>query len=239
MADKRYFWMRFQRDFFKSLRIKKLRRLAGGDTYTIIYLKMQLLSIVSEGYLAYKGVFDTFAEEIAEDIDEDLENVQVTITYLLSCGLMEQKDNKYFLPYAAENIGSECASAKRVREHRERQKALQCNGDVTEMKRLCNVEKEIDKSKSKNTFTPPTLEEIEAYCKERKNNVDPKQFYDYFTEGNWVDAKGQKVKNWKQKILTWEKFNTGPKPKKTKIIDIPRNEYDMDDLEKQLLSRPI
>lgn len=55
-------------------------------------------------------------------------------------------------------------------------------------------------------FTPPTLEEVTAYCQERGSTVNPKQFYDYFSEGGWVDSKGQKVRNWKQKILTWEKY---------------------------------
>jgi len=54
-------------------------------------------------------------------------------------------------------------------------------------------------------FVPPTLEEIKEYCSLRKNNVDPIAFYDYYTTGNWIDAKGNKVKNWKQKIITWEK----------------------------------
>lgn len=147
--NKRYYWMKFQRDFFSSLRIKRLRKLAGGDTFTIIYLKMQLLSITNEGYLSYSGIFQDFAEEMAEEISEDVENVRITIQYLLSCGLMEQDDNTYFLPYAAENIGSECASAERVRNYRDRQKALHCNTDVTEEKRLCNVEKEIEKEKDK------------------------------------------------------------------------------------------
>lgn len=137
--------MKFQRDFFKSLRIKKLRRLAGGDTYTIIYLKLQLLSITEEGYLQYKHVFDTFAEELAEDIDEDVDNVSITLQYLLSTGLMEEQENDlFFLPYAAENIGSECASAERVRNFRKRE-TLHCNAPVTNLLRTCNVEKEIEK----------------------------------------------------------------------------------------------
>ena len=56
-------------------------------------------------------------------------------------------------------------------------------------------------------FTPPTVEEVKAYCKEKKLAVDPKQFFDYFTEGEWKDAKGNNVKNWKQKLLTWDKFD--------------------------------
>lgn len=58
----------------------------------------------------------------------------------------------------------------------------------------------------------PTLDEIKDYCLNvRHNKVDYKKFYDYFTEGNWVDSKGNKVKNWKQKIITWEKNTTDKK----------------------------
>ena len=53
-------------------------------------------------------------------------------------------------------------------------------------------------------FTPPTLEEVEAYCKERKNNVDAKKFFDFYDAAEWVDSKGTPVKNWKQKVITWE-----------------------------------
>lgn len=62
-------------------------------------------------------------------------------------------------------------------------------------------------TKERKIFDPPTLEEITEYCKQRNNNVDPKTFYDYFTEGKWTDSQGNKVKNWKQKIITWEKNN--------------------------------
>lgn len=147
MAEKRYYWLKLYDDFFGSKRIKKLRKIAGGDTYTIIYLKMQLLAMKRGGVLEYTGLEKTFAEELALDLDEDDDNVAVTINFLLSCGLLETADNKeYFVPYAVMNTGSESASTQRVRDHRAR-KALQCNADVTEVKRLGNVEKEIEKEK--------------------------------------------------------------------------------------------
>ena len=119
--EKRYYWLKLQDDFFSSKRIKKLRKLAGGDTYTIIYLKMQLLAMKRGGYLEYTGLEPTFAEELALDMDESADNVCVTVNYLLSCGLLETSDNKeFFVPYAVLNTGSEGASAKRVRDHRER-----------------------------------------------------------------------------------------------------------------------
>lgn len=67
-------------------------------------------------------------------------------------------------------------------------------------------------------FVPPTLEEIEEYCSSRGNNINAKAFFDYYTAGDWVDAKGNKVKNWKQKVITWEKQSSIQisKPSKTK-----------------------
>lgn len=66
----------------------------------------------------------------------------------------------------------------------------------------------IDKNiSSKERFKKPTLEEVEAYCKERGNKVNPKKFYDFYETGNWKDSKGNQVKNWKQKVITWEKEN--------------------------------
>ena len=91
--NKRYYWLKLMDDFFDSKRIKKLRKMAGGDTYTIIYLKMQLLSLKKGGYLEYSGLEDEFYKEIALDIDEDEINVQLTIQYLLSCGLLETSDS--------------------------------------------------------------------------------------------------------------------------------------------------
>lgn len=142
---KRYFWLKLFDNFFSSKRIKILRHMAGGDTYTIIYLKMQLKAIKTDGVLTYSGILSDFAEELAVDIDEEPQNVRVTLAYLLSCGLAETDDERsYFLPYAVENVGSETSSAQRVRDCRAR-KALQCNTEVTPVKRLCNGEKEKNK----------------------------------------------------------------------------------------------
>lgn len=147
--NKRYYWLKLMDDFFDSKRIKKLRKLAGGDTYTIIYLKMQLLSLKKGGYLEYSGLEDEFYKEVALDIDEDEANVQVTVQFLLSCGLLQTSDNiEYVLPFVKNNLGSETASTRRSRISRQNaKKALQCNT----MQQNCNVEieKDIDTDKER------------------------------------------------------------------------------------------
>lgn len=68
-------------------------------------------------------------------------------------------------------------------------------------------EKSKKKSSAKRTkkeFIAPTLEEIKAYCIERNSPIDPKYFFDFYSTGNWQDNKGNAVKNWKQKLITWE-----------------------------------
>ena len=75
---------------------------------------------------------------------------------------------------------------------------------------------DVDKNTPKRgRFVPPTLEEIKAYCAQRKNNVDAKKFYDYFTASGWYDSKGNKVKSWKQKIITWEGYGGANRKKFT------------------------
>ena len=149
MAEgKRYYWLKLYDDFFGSMRIKKLRKLAGGDTYLIIYLKLQLKAMKTDGVIKFTGLEQSIAEEIALDIDEAPDDVKVTLGFLVGCGLAETNaENSYmFLPYAVENTGSEGSGAQRVRECRAR-KALQCNTDETPVKQLSNGEKEKESEK--------------------------------------------------------------------------------------------
>ena len=220
-TQKRYYWLKLQDGFFNSKRIKKLRRLAGGDTYTIIYLKMQLLAMKTDGILRWTGLENDFASELALDLDEDAENVAVTMQYLLAHGLAETDDNTaFFFPYAVENTGSETSAAKRMRDMRERNNVTpalrSCYGEI-EKEIDIEIEKEIDsvkaaKPRTRKQFTPPTLEEVKAYCKQRNSNVDPQKFFDYFDAGHWIDSEGKPVTSWKQKLITWEGRERNGKP---------------------------
>ncbi|MBO5969251.1 MAG: phage replisome organizer N-terminal domain-containing protein [Clostridia bacterium] len=158
--EKRYYWLKFRDDFFNSVRIKKLRKMAGGDTYVIIYLKMQLKALKTGGVLQYKGVEQDFPEELALDIDEEPDDVRMVLSFLLAYDLCECSDNvHYFLPYVAENTGSETAGTQRWRDWKNRkdalkdstllndnqQKALDSNTSPTLCQQNANVEKEIEK----------------------------------------------------------------------------------------------
>lgn len=145
---KRFWWLKLREDFFDQAVIKKLRRMAGGDTYTIIYLKMQLLSLRNDGVLLFENVEDTFEEELSLKLDEATDDVQVTLLFLQKHNLIEiVNDDEYVLSEAVRNMDSECDSAARVRNFRERKaaKTLQCNGKELHcalQSVTCNTEKE-------------------------------------------------------------------------------------------------
>lgn len=163
MAEgKRYYWLKLKEDFFSSKRVKKLRNMAGGDTYLIIYLKLQLKAMKTDGVITFDHLEENIADELALDLDENPDDIRATLIYLTSCGLAETSDDmSLFFPYSVENVGSENSSAQRVREYRERQRTLHCNAAVTGVKRIGNgeIEKEKDKEiEGENTSSPAARE---------------------------------------------------------------------------------
>ena len=227
---KRYFWLKLHKDFFQRKEIKRLRKIAGGDTYTIIYLKMLLRSIMSDGKLYFDGLEDDFASELALDLDEKEENVQITIQYLLKSGLLEMcSDEEYYLPDTKDSTGCETAAASRMRKCRAKKDKLERNnvtpllqsgyGEIEkELEKDKEIEKEIDSSASTTTkrkrFEKPTLSQITQYCLERNNNVNAEQFYDYYESNGWKVGKNA-MKDWKACVRTWER-NGYDKPIKKK-----------------------
>ena len=223
MSYKKYFWLKLKDDFFKSKEIKKLRKIAGGDTYTIIYLKMQLLSIKNEGKLIFEGIEENFIEELALELDEPSENIEMTLNYLRMHNLIEScEQDEYLLPKVLESIGKESVSAERVRKHRalknEEKKALQCNTQVTNS----NTEIEIDIELEKELdifFTESQLKQIninypnidlfyyETSIKAYEEKVN-KPYKDKLSALNtFVKSDVKKKGNYEEKFIKKEKIN--------------------------------
>lgn len=128
--NKKYYWLKLKDDFFTQKEIKRLRKIAGGDTYTIIYLKLLLLSLKDEGKIYFDGIGDSFSDELSLELDEEEENIQITLTYLKNKNLLEVvNDEEYILSDIPSMIGSESDSAVRMRRHRGKDKEMPSNSD--------------------------------------------------------------------------------------------------------------
>ena len=148
---KKYYWLKLKDDFFRDKTIKKLRKIAGGDTYTIIYLKLMLMALKDGGKLFFEGVEDTFYEEIALEIDEDSENVRFTLLFLEKIGLLQEvSESEMLLTRMPEMIGSETNKAELMRRKRAQNRMQNGNNvppalpGVTNCYTEIEIEKEID-----------------------------------------------------------------------------------------------
>ena len=149
--QKRYFWLKLKEDWFSGTTEKYLKSLPAGDSLLITYLKIQLMSLKTEGFLKYERLLPSAEEEIAMLIDEPVNNVRLLINVLLKTGALERlDDNSLYLLSLQNLIGSEGSSTDRVRRFRERQKALQCNNNQLQIEGeiLGNSELDVENSKA-------------------------------------------------------------------------------------------
>lgn len=65
-------------------------------------------------------------------------------------------------------------------------------------------DKNVKKISTGRVFIPPTLQEVKDYCIERKSPVDPQIFWDKGESNGWVDKNGNRYKDWKAVVRTWE-----------------------------------
>lgn len=93
-----------------------------------------------------------------------------------------------------------------------------------------------DKGEKRKRFTPPTVEEVRAYCEERHNGIDPERFVNFYSSKGWMVGKN-KMKDWKAAVRTWEKMNSDfakRQQDRNKFNQFEQNQYDFDELEKEL-----
>ena len=147
--NKRFYWLKIGATFFDDLKIQKLRKIAGGDTFTCIYLKLMILSLKNDGSILFESIFEDIEDELAIKLNETVENIKATLVFCKSMKMIEiYEDKSLFFKQIKDITGSESSSAERVRKYRaskkkNKPKVLHCNENVTAEK-----EKELDNKKN-------------------------------------------------------------------------------------------
>ena len=132
MSEKRYYWLKLYDSFFDNKTSKYLRRLPDGDKILLVYLKLQLKLLKSEGIFVFENLCENVAEEIALTLDEDVNTIKLLLAALEKTRTIEHlNENTFMLSEMQDLIGSEGSSAARVRKHRKKYKMLQSNDIVT------------------------------------------------------------------------------------------------------------
>lgn len=170
--------------------------------YAIIYGFSQAENQVFNGSLQY----------LADWTNGSKQGVQKNLKTLLDKGLIKKNENvingvKFVEYYATKLMGIQQSCMGYATElHGGIQQScmggmqLSCTNNID----IDNIEDNKEEKIVKGKFIPPSLEQVKAYCLERKNSVDAERFIDYYASRGWMIGKNH-MKDWKAAIRTWER----------------------------------
>lgn len=224
MADndkKKYYWLKLQNDFFKRHEIKVVEAMPNGKDYVLFYLKLLCESTSHNGELRFSDTIPYSLEMLSAITNTNIDIIKSAIQIFQKLEMMDVYDDGTIFMLEVENmLGIETGSAIRKRAYREGLKETLLLEEKTEVgdtdgtdtgqcpqdnryKILDNNKKENNKKK-KDTFTKPTIEEIQAYINEKEyKDVNAEKFYYYYEAIGWLVGKGKKMKDWKSSVVTW------------------------------------
>lgn len=232
MDDRKYYWLKLKRDFFKRHDIRIVEEMPNGKEYILFYLKLLCESIDHNGSLRFSDEIPYNENMLSVITNTNIDVVRNAVKLFTDLKMMDfLDDGTIFMREVDGMIGSAANNdnANRQRKFREKKKAEQntlplqsCYESVTKNNESKSIELDTDKEKDnkRKRFIPPTLEEIKAYCNERKSNVDAERFFDYYESNGWMVGK-TKMKDWKAAFRSWERNNFSNQKKQNVEIPVP------------------
>lgn len=243
----RYYWIKLTDRFMTSDTVDFLMSQKDGANYVVLYQMLCLKTVNNNGVMARQLGEMIIPYEI-EKIQRDckwftIDTVRIALELYKKLGLIfENNDGILAISDFDRLIGSQTYGAEKKQLQRAEDKCPPiCPPDkeikILRDKEIREEDIEIDikekeekkNGKKRKVFVPPTYEEVLEYAKEKGREDLAKEFFEYFTVGEWVDSKGNKVKNWKQKFITWCSRNEKKKG--------ATNEVDNGDTERKRLGR--
>jgi len=229
-------WIKIKVDIFNDEKIQLIETMPDADTIIVIWFKLLALAgIKNDGGIVRMNDKMAYTDEMLATIFRRKTSViTLALEIFRNYDMVDIVDNKILITNweKHQNIDGldkiKIQNKNRQQKYRDNQKTL-----LLESK---EEKEDIDiKNKSKRdplrvtqrnvtTFIIPTVLEIKEYCTERKNNVNPNKFYDFYESKGWLVGKN-KMKNWKAAIRTWESSsNNKPTPEEeqariTRIMD--------------------
>ena len=231
MESKKYYYLKLKDNFYESDSMILLESMENGYLYSNILMKMYLRSLKSGGRLMLNDRIPYNPEMLSKVLGHNVDVVKNAIKIFKELDLIDILDNGAIYMLDIQNyIGQSSTDGDRKRLYRKQindeklligQKVDECP-DIQPPEIDIDIEKEINNnniiynSNGDEKFIKPTLEEVEEYCKERKNNIDANKFISYYESVGWKVGK-HLMKSWKACVRTWENNNSNNNFKKQEI----------------------
>ena len=233
MADKKYYWLKLKRDFFKRHDIRIIEEMPNGKEYLLFYLKLLVESIDHEGELRFSDTVPYNEQMLSVITNTNIDVVRSAMKLFIELKMMDVLDDQTIYMAEVNNMIGSAAdndNANRQRRFRERQKQLalpERYDCVTKNNESKSIELEIDKEKEdikpQKRFVKPTIDEVKAYCQERNKGVDAEKWYNHYSANGWKVGRTKMV-DWKAAIRTWERSADNGRFKRNDFTPYP-DEY--------------
>lgn len=248
-------WIKIVTDIFDDEKILMIESMPEADTIIVVWFKLLCLAGKTNrcGILMLNDRIAYTDEMLSQIFRRPINTVRLALKTFEQFGMIEVINDTIVIPNwekhqsidRMEKIREQ--TRKRVADYRARQKLIATN-DVTLPVTFRNeADKDKEEEKDKETplkgvkektasrFTPPTVEEVRAYCEKRGNKIDPAYFVDKMQSVGWVDKNGNKLKDWKATIRTWERYDQNGGKKQIKTVSA-QNYEQRNYTEEELLS---
>lgn len=234
MADVK--WIKLATEMFDNRKIRQIECLPDGDGIIVVWFKLLCLAgnINDNGMVYFTKDIPYTDQMLATQFNRPLPLIQLAMATFQKFGMIEIVNSIYLVSnwekYQNVDRLNELREYNRLaqRKSREKKKLLNAVNDKSMTSQSCqgiDIDKDIDieedkekrvKKKTASRFTPPTVEEVQAYCDERGNGVNATRFVNYYESNGWKVGRNP-MKDWKAAVRTWEKNDEKPaqSPKKS------------------------
>lgn len=218
--DKKYYWLKLQKDFFKRHDIRLIQSMPNGTEYVLFYLKLMVESLAHNGRLRFSEKIPYDESMLAVITDTNIDIVRNATRILEELGMLQVLDDSTIYMTEVNNlIGVQTEGAERKQLQRQKrqelleggQKGDKCPPEIELEKEIeldidrkrISKEKENDYSSDLDCLSGiPTLQEVRDYCILKSFTFDPNDFYDYYGARGWKLG-GQPIENWQLLANQW------------------------------------
>lgn len=187
MIEKKYYWLKLHRNFFKRHDIEIIESMPNGKDYVLFYLKLLVESIDHEGSLRFSETVPYNEEMLATITRTNVDIVRSAVSVFAKLGMMEQMDDgTLYMSHVNNMIGDETEWAKKKREYRIKQKENQLQIQDKLRTKKDNVRQELELEKDIEIDNTSPVKPLKD-----KYTESFKTFYDAYPR---KEARGQALK---------------------------------------------
>lgn len=208
-------WIKISTNVFDDEKIRLLETLPDSDTLLIVWFKLLAMAgRCNDCGMIYLSRDIPYNEEMLSTImRRPVNTVRMALNEFQKLGMIEVINN--FIAIINWNKHQTLDKYEVLKEQNRKRKQIQRaklkeitdvtgqSRDVTQEIRLDKTR--LDKNREKKRILPKDVNDVIEYAKLKNMIIDPRYFYEFFTESNWVDTEGKQVYNFKQKMQTWNK----------------------------------